>query len=321
MIGCGIMGKNHIRVYSELKLVDQIYVYDPDPKSVSHLKTTCESVTVCPTIENLIKKVDATSICVPTPYHFRVAKQLIESHVPCLVEKPICQTVQEARELVKMIPDDLTVGVGHIERFNAIIPELAQIIKHPVYIEINRHNPGSSRIVGTSIIEDLMIHDIDILFNLFPIKEWSLTCSGNDDVATALFTLDSCPAILTASRKSSKKIRRIYIEEEHFTVEGDYMAQEIYIHRKPGRFSIDGERYSQETTIEKVQVNKSEPLKKELKTFLRAVRDKKPFTVTPQQALENMVICERIHKDLSNRERHVPVTSSGNPIVADRGGT
>jgi predicted dehydrogenase len=78
-------------------------------------------------------------------------------------------------------------------------------------------------------------------------------------------------------------------------VEGDYMAQEIFIHRKPGRFSIDGERYSQETTIEKVQVNKSEPLKKELKTFLRAVRDRKPFTVTPQQALRNMVICEQIH--------------------------
>ncbi|WP_366144133.1 Gfo/Idh/MocA family oxidoreductase [Methanoregula sp.] len=86
VIGCGIMGKNHIRVYSELKLVDQIYVYDPDPKSISHLKSTCESVTVCPTIEDLIKKVDATSICVPTPDHFRAAKQLIESHIPCLIE-------------------------------------------------------------------------------------------------------------------------------------------------------------------------------------------------------------------------------------------
>jgi len=79
-------GKNRIRVYSELKLVDQIYVYDPDPKSISHLKSTCESVTVCPTIEDLIKKVDATSICVPTPDHFRAAKQLIESHIPCLIE-------------------------------------------------------------------------------------------------------------------------------------------------------------------------------------------------------------------------------------------
>jgi predicted dehydrogenase len=100
---------------------------------------------------------------------------------------------------------------------------------------------------------------------------------------------------LTASRKSSKKVRRIYIEEEHFTVEGDFMAQELFIHRKPGRFAIEGERYSQETTIEKVQVNKSEPLKKELKTFLRAVRDKKKFLVTPKQALYNLVICEQIH--------------------------
>lgn len=295
VIGCGMMGKNHARIYSELKLTDQVYIYDPDPKSVKYLTAHCEFVTQCPTIEDLIRNVDAASICVPTPYHFAVARQMIEAGIPVLIEKPICQTVKEAEDLVNLIPDDLTVGVGHIERFNPIIPELAQIIKKPLYIEINRHNPASTRILGTSIIEDLMIHDIDLLFNLFPIRNWNLTCSGNDDVATALFTINECPAILTASRKSSKKVRRIYIEEEHFTVEGDFMAQELYIHRKPGKFAIDGERYSQETTIEKVQVNKSEPLKKELKTFLRAVRDKKKFTVTPRQGLQNLVLCEHIH--------------------------
>ncbi|MGB7787439.1 Gfo/Idh/MocA family oxidoreductase [Methanoregula sp.] len=317
VIGCGVMGKNHVRVYSELKSVDQIYVYDPDPNAVKYLPSTCESVTFCPTIADLIQKVDAASICVPTPYHYAVAKQLIEAHIPVLIEKPICQTVKEAEDLVNLIPDDLTVGVGHIERFNAIIPELAQIIKHPHYIEINRHNPASSRIVGTSIIEDLMIHDIDLLFNLFPIKSWSLACSGGDDVATALFTINDCPAILTASRKSSKKVRRIYIEEEYFTVEGDFMAQELYIHRKPGRFSIEGERYSQETTIEKVQVNKSEPLKKELKTFIRAVRDKKKFPVTPKQALNALVLCEQVRSGMQ-RKGHQSLRESVGSAVADR---
>ncbi|MCK9580505.1 MAG: Gfo/Idh/MocA family oxidoreductase [Methanoregula sp.] len=317
VIGCGMMGKNHLRVYSELKSVDQIYVYDPDPKSEKFLSSHCEAVTFCPTIENLIENVGAASICVPTPYHFAVAKQMIEARIPILIEKPICQTVKEAEELVNLIPNDLTVGVGHIERFNPIIPELAQIIKRPLYIEINRHNPGSSRIVGTSIIEDLMIHDIDLLFNLFPIKSWGLSCSGGNDVATALFTINDCPAILTASRKSSKKVRRIYIEEEFFTVEGDFMAQELYIHRKPGRFVIEGERYSQETTIEKVQVNKSEPLKKELKTFIRAVRDRTKFPVTPGQALNNMILCEQIHTGMARRGQVQWPVASG-PAAADR---
>jgi predicted dehydrogenase len=317
VIGCGTMGKNHVRVYSELKLVDQIYIYDPDPNSVKYLSTHCESVTFCPTMENLIQNVDAASICVPTPFHFAVAKQMIEAHIPTLIEKPICQTVKEAEDLVNLIPDDLTVGVGHIERFNPIIAELAQIIKHPLYIEINRHNPGSSRIIGTSIIEDLMIHDIDLLFNLFPIKSWSLACTGNDDVATALFTINNCPAILTASRKSSKKVRRIYVEEEYFTVEGDFMAQELYIHRKPGRFVIEGERYSQETTIEKVQVNKSEPLKKELKTFLRAVRDRKNFPVTPKQALNNLILCKQIHSGMC-RTGQLEWPEGISPAVADK---
>lgn len=294
VIGCGMMGKNHIRVYSELKSVDHIHVQDVNKGAVNELAKKCDMISYCATIDEMIQKVDAVSICVPTMLHYQVAKALVEKGIPTLIEKPICQTVKEAEDLIRVIPPDITVGVGHIERFNPIIAELAQIIKRPLYIEINRHNPASSRISGTSIIEDLMIHDIDILFNLFPIRNWSCSGSGNDDVATALFTINSCPAILSASRKSSKKVRRIYIEEEYFTVEGDFMAQEIYIHRKPGKFVIEGERYSQESTIEKVQVNKTEPLKKELKTFLRCVRDGKPFLVTPDQALENMRICEYI---------------------------
>ncbi len=299
VIGCGMMGKNHIRVYSEMKSVDQIYVHDVNRESVAPILSKCDSVTFCPTVKDVLSQTEAVSICVPTQFHYFVAKEVFSHNVSALIEKPMCSTAQEAEELIRFIPKGLTVGVGHIERFNPIIDELTQIVKKPLYIEICRHNPGSSRIKGTSVVEDLMIHDIDLIFNLFPIRDWKFTCSGNDDVAAALFTMNGYPVILSASRKSSKKVRTIYIEEESFTADGDFMAQELYIHRKPGRFMLEGERYSQECTIEKVQVNKSEPLKKELRSFIGAVREGKPFPITPEQALFNLQVCERIQANLA----------------------
>ena len=103
-----------------------------------------------------------------------------------------------------------------------------------------------------------------------------------------------CPLSLSASRKASKKIRMIYIEEEDFTVEGDFMSQEVTIYRKPGRYQFENERYVQENIIEKVMVNKIEPLKVELATFIDCARKHAPFPVTPEQAIRNLEVSEVI---------------------------
>ena len=294
VIGVGMMGRNHARVYSELKAVDSLYLYDLNEKAAGDLAGVF-GATVSTGVEDLLANVDAVSICVPTPFHFSVAKQAIDARVPFLIEKPICATAEESRHLVRIIPEDLVVGVGHIERFNPIVPEIKKIVRDPLYVEMKRHNPASSRVSGSSVVEDLMIHDIDIMRNvLLPDGLYRLAGSGNQDVCSALFSFNETPVYLSASRKSSKKIRMIYIEEEEFTIEGDFMAQEIYIHRKPGQYAVEDERYVQENIIEKVLVNKQEPLKLELSTFLECVARGREFPVTPRQALINMEICEEI---------------------------
>jgi predicted dehydrogenase len=289
-----MMGRNHARVYSELKAVDSLYLYDLNESAAQDLADAFGAM-VSPSAEDLLKRVDAVSICVPTPYHFGVAATALDARVPFLIEKPICATAEETRRLIEKIPDDLVVGVGHIERFNPIVPEIRKIVQRPLYIEMKRHNPASSRVSGSSVVEDLMIHDIDIMRNvLLPDGAYRLSGSGNQDVCSALFSFGETPVYLSASRKSSKKIRMIYIEEEGFTIEGDFMAQEIYIHRKPGRYAVEDERYVQENIIEKVLVNKQEPLKLELSTFLDCVTQEREFPVSPAQALLNMEICEEI---------------------------
>jgi predicted dehydrogenase len=103
---------------------------------------------------------------------------------------------------------------------------------------------------------------------------------------------------ISASRMSSKKFRTFYVEAEDFTTEGDFMAQEVFVYRKPDKYRLENERYTQENIIEKVLVNKVEPLKVELKTFTDCINQGKSFPVTPDEALKNLVICEEIKKGI-----------------------
>ncbi len=295
VIGTGTMGRNHVRIYSELKEIEEVYIFDVDIAKAKILEEY--GAIVCSSMEELLERVNAVSICVHTKDHFAVATRAIERGVHCLIEKPLALTSKEGEELVHLLKGSgLIEGVGHIERFNPIVKEIARIIKNPLYVGISRHNPTSNRITDSSIVEDLMIHDIDIVFNVLFKGNYAIYSAGNDDLCTALIRFGSSIVSLSASRKASKKIRTIYIEEEEFTIEGDFMNQEIYVYRKPGKYGIENERYTQENIIEKVLVNKVEPLKEELKTFIRCVRDKEEFTITPEQALNNLRIGEEIRR-------------------------
>ncbi|MDD1736288.1 MAG: Gfo/Idh/MocA family oxidoreductase [Methanothrix sp.] len=298
VLGVGAMGRNHVRVYSELKGVDTVYVYDPLPENATKAG---EYASICASPEELLERVDAVSICVPTRYHFETAKKVIQASIHCLIEKPITLTAEEGSRLLQIIENsDLVVGVGHIERFNPIVSEMAKISKRPAYVSIKRHDPTSNRITDASVVEDLMIHDIDVAFNvLFKGEEdFHIHSAGSANFCEALAVFPQSVLAISASRLSSKKFRTIYVESEDFTAEGDFMTQEVYIYRKPGKYGMENERYLQENIIEKVLVNKVEPLKVELKAFLDCVKAKKSFPVTPQEAQKNLQICERIKENL-----------------------
>ena len=296
VIGIGNMGHNHTRVYSKIREVDEIYVFDIDKKNTDKLKNY--DVNVCNSLNDLLKKVDAVSICVPTEHHFKVVKDVVDNNISCLIEKPISLTLDEGEKLLEIIPDNLTVGVGHIERFNPIVDEIKKMTKDICYCEIKRHNPGSNRILDSTVVKDLMIHDIDIIFNVFfKDKNYKMKCLGNQDVCSSLISFDKSVVSLSASRLSSKKIRSIYVEEDEFTITGDFMLQEVYVYWKPDRYDIKNERYVQENIIEKVLLNKTEPLFVELETFVKSIKQKKKFPVTVKQAVENIRICEEMEKD------------------------
>ena len=298
VIGVGTMGRNHVRVYSELKEVGNVYIYDLNGDMAKRMSEQYgEGIFVSDSMDSLLEKVDAVSICAPTKHHFEIAKKAIEKGISCLIEKPISLTREEGEKLLEeiKIKADLIVGVGHIERFNPIVGEIKKLIKSPRYVEIRRHNPASSRITDADVVSDLMIHDIDLVWNYFMNGEsYEMHSFWDNDLGEAIARFGNCSVSLSASRIGCKKIRSIYIEDEEFSIDGDFMNQDVYIYRKPQKYREHNSRYVQENIIEKVLVNKVEPLKEELKTFVGCVKAGEQFPVTAEQAVLNLRIVEEI---------------------------
>jgi predicted dehydrogenase len=298
VIGVGTMGRNHVRVYSELKKVGKVYIYDVNGDVAKRMSEQYgEGVIVSDSMDSLLEKVDAVSICAPTKHHFGIAKKAVEKGISCLIEKPISLTSKEGEKLLDdiKVKDDLVVGVGHIERFNPVVGEIKKLIRSPRYIEIRRHNPTSSRITDADVVSDLMIHDIDLVWNYFMNGiSYEMYSFWDTDLCKAIARFGNCAVSLSASRIGCKKIRSIYIEDEEFSIEGDFMNQEVYIYRKPQKYRENNSRYVQENIIEKVLVNKVEPLKEELKTFVGCVKEGEQFPVTAEQAVLNLRIVEEI---------------------------
>ena len=144
-------------------------------------------------ISELLDNSDAVSVVVPTQFHSEVVGEVFAKKKSVLIEKPICATSDEAKQLMKTAPEGITVGVGHIERFNPIVAEIKKIVKNPLYFEMKRHNPTSARITGSSVVEDLMIHDIDILLNVFFPDPCDIHSVGNADVMSVLMNCNDIP--------------------------------------------------------------------------------------------------------------------------------
>src|SRR5512138_2836215 len=129
------MGRNHVRVYSELKSVDEVAVCDVNAAAAKAMAQQ-HGATAFGTVDELLRHVDAVSVCVPTQFHAGIVRQVFDAGKSVLVEKPICATAQEAGELMRHAPAGITVGVGHIERFNPVVAEIRKIIKKPLYAEL-----------------------------------------------------------------------------------------------------------------------------------------------------------------------------------------
>ena len=292
VIGTGSMGANHLRVYRKLSHVcDLVGIYDADAKRCGIMQDAY-GARCFESCEELLERVDAASIVVPTAAHFETAMKALKNGVHVLLEKPIAEHVEQGLELANAADAlGLVLQVGHIERFNPAVEVLPEILrdKRVIALDFRRMSPFDPRVADVDVVQDLMIHDIDVLDALLSREIRHIEAvgaaprsGGRWDYVVACLELDGgVVANLTASRVTEQKIRKLGITAEEAYIDLDYIERKIVVVRSTHAGFSTGAvpSYHQESIIEKVCVPNQEPLTKEIEAFLSCVANgTKPLT-------------------------------------------
>lgn len=268
VIGTGHLGSIHARIYKELENASLVGVCDINPERLTQV---CQSLGVpgYRDYRELFGKIDAVSIAVPTKLHYALACDLLKNRIHALVEKPFTTSLKEADSLIKTAAKNrLILQVGHVERFNSAFAATQKLIREPRFIECHRLSPFPHRSLDIGVVLDLMIHDIDIVLGLVnsPLKKIEAVgipvLTRFEDIANARLAFkNGCIANLTASRVSEEWMRKIRIFMKNTYISLDYKNEQASVYRK-GLTGI-----SKET----LPIEKEEPLKKELASFIECV--------------------------------------------------
>lgn len=312
VIGIGNMGWHHARVLSLLRDADLVGVADPD-ESRGKLAVEQFQCEWFKDYHDLISKVDAICIAVPTLLHHKVGLDCLKAGVNVLIEKPIAANELEAKSLINASKiSNCLLQVGHIERFNPAFRELNKIVQNEdiVVLEARRHSPHADRANDVSVVMDLMIHDIDLVLELVNSKIHKLAAVGGrnsdgliDYVNATLVFKNNIIASLTASKMSHKKIRNLSAHCQNGLVETDFLNHSLQIHRKAHE-SYTAEHgelvYRNDGYVEEVSTTSIEPLYAELEHFLKCVQGKESPEVDGEQASRALKIADFIECAVEN---------------------
>ena len=294
VIGVGHLGKEHARIYASLAQTELVGICDINfqcAEKAAELKTT-----FCTDYQDLIQKVEAVSIAVPTSLHYEVAKECLKRGVHTLIEKPITAKLADADHLIQIATEKkLALQVGHIERYNAALQRIEKIAHDIRFLEIHRLGPFTPRVTDCGVVLDMMIHDLDIVLQLVKSEIASVDAVGInvltqfEDIANARIKFkNGAVCNLTASRLTPEKQRKIRIFQEDAYISLDYQAQAAQIFRKHG-FSI---------AKEEVPIEKEESLKAELEDFASSILDGSALGRADIEARNALALALRVIEDI-----------------------
>jgi predicted dehydrogenase len=291
--GVGHIGSNHARIYAELPSVEFSAVYDIDAARGKAIAKKY-AVTAAKSLEEFADLVDAVSVATPTSTHHAIAHPLLTLGKHLLVEKPITENTREASELVDLAARRrLVLQVGHVERFNPILSALEARLGHPRFIEAHRLSPYPDRSTDIGVVLDLMIHDLEVILHLVrsPVQHIDAVgvpvLSRGEDIANARLRFQNgCVANITSSRISPERMRKIRVFQEDAYLSLDYQNQSGEVYRR-----VDGR-----ITREKVQVEREEPLKRQLMSFAECASTGREPRVSGSQATAALELAVEITK-------------------------
>ena len=309
VIGVGHFGRFHARHYAAHPNADLVGVVDVDDVTARRVAAEL-GCSAFPTHHAIVGRIDAASLAVPTPYHFAIAKDLLEAGIDVLVEKPMTHDVASAIELAEIAErTGRTLQVGHIERYSASFRSLRGLVGRPLFIECNRIAPFQDRGTDIDVVFDLMIHDIDIVLGLVQSPVTTIHAvgtpvfSGRVDLASARIEFENgCVAAVTASRVSHKTHRSMRIFQDGGYLVCDFAERRVFTYESHGADSPDG---PSAIASRQIEVPPEDSLANEIDEFLSCVLNGHSPTVDGRAGLDAMRIAEKINQNISRHRRKV----------------
>ncbi len=298
VVGVGYLGQHHVRIYQELESCQLVGFYEVDPERAREVAAQygCERFG---SIEELAEACQAVSVAVPTDKHCEIALPLLEAGCHLLIEKPLCESNQEAEMILRAAErNDRIIQVGHVEHYNPVTSYLNRAVERPLFIVADRLAPFQPRGTEVGVVLDLMIHDIGIILQLVksPVARMESVgvkvLSPSEDIANCRLTFgNGAVANINTSRVSEKKVREIRVFQTNGYLSLDFMNQIGHFVRREGG----------QLTKEEIPIEKGEPLKIELASFVHCVANRENPTVDATLGKQALEIALRITEQIKRR--------------------
>ena len=310
VLGAGHLGKIHLRLLQQSSKYELVGFYDPNPEQAEKVSKEF-GYRSFPSIQELIEAVDVVDIVTPTLSHFDCAKAAIAAGKHIFLEKPISNTVEEAREIIALAKAKGVKGqVGHVERFNPAFIAVKDQIQNPMFIETHRLAEFNPRGTDVPVVLDLMIHDIDAILSVVKSEVKSIHASGvsvisdSPDIANARVEFENgCVANITSSRISLKNMRKSRFFQKDAYISVDYLDKVCEVVKMkdapetPGDFDMilqNAEGVKKQIYFDNPKVAPNNAILDELETFADAINNNTTPVVTLEDGTKALEIAYKI---------------------------
>ncbi|MCJ7596319.1 MAG: Gfo/Idh/MocA family oxidoreductase [Desulfobacterales bacterium] len=305
VIGVGHLGEYHVQKYKAIPGVALVGVVDTNLDRADEIAGRYSTKRYAHH-HDILPKVDAVSLAVPTEMHFEVAKDILSEGVHLLVEKPITYQLEPADTLIRIAREkELVLQVGLVERFNPAVVKMESLLNRPVFIESHRMNMFTVRGTDIDVVLDLMIHDLDIILHAVPseVKEvhavgMSVITDKTDIANVRMIFEDGTVGNLTASRVSDKTLRKIRIFQPDAYLAVDCFKREISVTRLDGAVR-DSNNFPQ-IVSNKTTFPGSDPLADQISSFVNSVMNGSAPIVSGQDGRRALMYALAIIDQIEN---------------------
>lgn len=326
VIGAGMMGRNHLKMYKTLPNVELVGVYDVFSDSAQKAAEMF-GIKAFHSMEEVANSVDAVSVVTTSVAHANVGEFFLNKGIHCMMEKPLATTEEECQRLISAAQkNNVVLLVGHVERYNPAVEQMAKILSDTSKIRsltAQRMSAASGRITDVDVAMDLMIHDVEVIQSLVKspvVKVQASAVNGGKDYITALLEFaNGATANITASRITQARVRTLTVTTDTNYIDMDFINQSINVHSQGRMPYVNQEEipewmnYGLKGSVEQLFIPTNQPLQAELAHFIACVKGEATPRVTGEDALNALRVVWQIQEKLGFASK---ISSSDNMTLA-----